>query len=210
MAFNCPVLDHASLHSETIGAIVNLMSVDAQRLQDICAYIHMLWSGPYQIILSLIFLGIQLGWAMFAGIGVMLIMFPISAAIAAKIKTLQQELMKIKDDRIKVTNEVMAGMKIIKLYAWEIRLIMFCFVTWHCSPAGLPYVVSVFFVCVSVVDGLFHVTWPSFGTKLDDIRARELRYLTKYVACQLLSRFLWTIVPAATAVATFATYVVSH
>eukprot|EP00750_Incisomonas_marina_P031430 INCI8140.1.p1 GENE.INCI8140.1~~INCI8140.1.p1 ORF type:complete len:1674 (+),score=297.41 INCI8140.1:503-5524(+) len=152
---------------DTTGAIVNLMSVDAQRLQDICAYIHMLWSGPYQIVLALVFLGIQLGWAMLAGIAVMLAMFPLSAAIATKIKSLQQSLMKIKDERIKVTNEVMAGMKIIKLYAWE----------------------------------------SSFGTKLDDIRAKELSFLTKYMACQLLTRFLWTVVPAATSVATFATYV---
>ena len=35
------------------GAIVNLMSVDAQRLQDLCPYLHMLWSGPYQICLAL-------------------------------------------------------------------------------------------------------------------------------------------------------------
>ncbi len=75
----------------------------------------MLWSGPYQIVLALVFLGIQLGWAMFAGIGVMLVMFPISAAIAKKIKAIQQRLMKIKDERVKVTNEAMVGMKIIKL-----------------------------------------------------------------------------------------------
>ena len=48
----------------------------------------------------------------------------------------------------------------------------------------------------------------SFGTKLDAVRAAELKYLMKYMSCQLLSRFLWTVVPAATAVATFATYVV--
>jgi hypothetical protein len=29
--------------------------------------------------------------------------------------------MKVKDERIKVTNEVMVGMRIIKLYAWESR-----------------------------------------------------------------------------------------
>ena len=43
------------------GAIVNLMSVDAQRLQDLCPYLHMLWSGPYQISLALYFLSRELG-----------------------------------------------------------------------------------------------------------------------------------------------------
>jgi ATP-binding cassette subfamily C (CFTR/MRP) protein 1 len=34
-------------------------------------------------------------------------------------KSLQQKLSKIRDERIKFTNEILAGMKVIKLQAWE-------------------------------------------------------------------------------------------
>ena len=39
--------------------------------------------------------------------------------VVRKIKIVQTELMKVKDTRIKVTNETLASMKVIKFYAWE-------------------------------------------------------------------------------------------
>lgn len=45
----------------TIGEIVNLMSVDAQRFMDITTYINMIWSAPLQIILAIYFLWDLLG-----------------------------------------------------------------------------------------------------------------------------------------------------
>ena len=45
----------------TVGEIVNLMSVDAQRFMDITTYINMIWSAPMQIILAIYFLWNLLG-----------------------------------------------------------------------------------------------------------------------------------------------------
>jgi ATP-binding cassette subfamily C (CFTR/MRP) protein 1 len=45
----------------TVGEIVNLMSVDCQRLQDITGYLWMVWSAPLQIALALALLWGQLG-----------------------------------------------------------------------------------------------------------------------------------------------------
>jgi ATP-binding cassette subfamily C (CFTR/MRP) protein 1 len=42
-------LSNASRQSSTVGEIVNLMSVDAQRLLDLTNYLHLLWSSPFQI-----------------------------------------------------------------------------------------------------------------------------------------------------------------
>jgi len=49
-------LSNASRKESTVGEIVNLMSVDAQRFMDLTAYLNMLWSAPLQIALSLYFL----------------------------------------------------------------------------------------------------------------------------------------------------------
>lgn len=45
----------------TVGEIVNLMSVDAQRFMDLVIYVNMIWSAPLQISLALYFLWGLLG-----------------------------------------------------------------------------------------------------------------------------------------------------
>ncbi|GAB5030723.1 multidrug resistance-associated protein 1-like isoform 1, partial [Nannochloropsis oceanica] len=49
----------------------------------------------------------------------MLISIPISGFVAKRTRSIQRRVMTAKDERIKVTNEVFSGIKIIKLYAWE-------------------------------------------------------------------------------------------
>lgn len=50
------VITNAAKRSSTVGEIVNLMSVDAQRFMDLTTFLNMLWSAPLQIMLALYFL----------------------------------------------------------------------------------------------------------------------------------------------------------
>ncbi|XP_041372529.1 multidrug resistance-associated protein 1-like [Gigantopelta aegis] len=106
--------------TSTVGEIVNLMSVDCQRIQDLTGYLWMLWSAPLQISLALALLYNTVGSSMFAGLAVMVLLMPINALLAMKQRTLQVEQMKLKDSRIKLMSEVLNGMKVLKLYAWEL------------------------------------------------------------------------------------------
>lgn len=103
----------------TVGEIVNLMSVDAQKFVELTAYLNMIWSAPLQIILALYFLWEVLGPSVLAGLAVMIILIPVNGYIANKVKTLQIRQMKNKDERVKLMNEVLSGIKVLKLYAWE-------------------------------------------------------------------------------------------
>ena len=60
-------LSNSARRDTTVGEIVNLMSVDAQRFQDVATYICMMWSSPMQIALSLYFLWRILGPSVLAG-----------------------------------------------------------------------------------------------------------------------------------------------
>ncbi|XP_074103395.1 multidrug-Resistance like Protein 1 isoform X2 [Cotesia typhae] len=112
-------MSNAARKESTVGEIVNLMSVDAQRFMDLMPYINMIWSAPLQIGLALYFLWYELEVAVFAGLAVMIFLIPINAVIANKVKTLQIRQMKSKDERVKLMNEVLNGIKVLKLYAWE-------------------------------------------------------------------------------------------
>lgn len=50
------VITNSAKRSSTVGEIVNLMSVDAQRFMDLVTFLNMLWSAPLQIFLALYFL----------------------------------------------------------------------------------------------------------------------------------------------------------
>lgn len=105
--------------SKTTGEIVTLMSVDAQRIQDVCTYGQTIWSAPFQILLALVSLYNLLGWSMFAGVVVMLLMIPVNTFMARIIKKFKKKQMKCKDDRTRLMNEILNNIKSIKLYAWE-------------------------------------------------------------------------------------------
>uniref|UniRef100_T1JBH2 Uncharacterized protein n=1 Tax=Strigamia maritima TaxID=126957 RepID=T1JBH2_STRMM len=113
-------LSNSAKRSSTVGEIVNLMSVDAQRFMDLTTYLNLVWSAPLQIILALYFLWNTLGPSVLAGLVVMILLIPANGFIANKMKQLQVKQMKDKDRRVKLMNEVLSGIKVLKLYAWEL------------------------------------------------------------------------------------------
>ncbi|XP_041599046.1 ATP-binding cassette sub-family C member 2 isoform X1 [Vulpes lagopus] len=103
----------------TIGETVNLMSVDAQKLMDVTNFIHLLWSNVLQIALSIYFLWAELGPSVLAGVGVMILLIPVNGLLASKSRAIQVKNMKNKDKRLKIMNEILSGIKILKYFAWE-------------------------------------------------------------------------------------------
>ncbi|XP_075949230.1 ATP-binding cassette sub-family C member 3 isoform X1 [Anarhichas minor] len=113
------VITNAAKRSSTVGEVVNLMSVDAQRFMDLTTFLNLLWSAPLQIMLALYFLWQNLGPSVLAGVAVMVMLIPLNAVIAMKTRAYQVEQMQHKDARIKLMNEILNGIKVLKLYAWE-------------------------------------------------------------------------------------------
>ncbi|XP_052851270.1 multidrug resistance-associated protein 1 isoform X9 [Drosophila gunungcola] len=112
-------ISNSTKKESTVGEIVNLMAVDAQRFMELTTYLNMIWSAPLQIGLALYFLWQQLGPSVLAGLAVMIILIPVNGVVASRIKTYQIRQMKYKDERVKLMNEVLSGIKVLKLYAWE-------------------------------------------------------------------------------------------
>jgi len=89
------------------------MAVDAHRFIDVITYLNMIWSAPFQIFLSVYFLWKLLGPSVLAGLFLMIVLIPINSAVATKSKDFQVKQMKNKDDRAKLMNEILSGIKVM-------------------------------------------------------------------------------------------------
>ena len=98
---------------------MNLMSVDSQRIIDFFLVANMVWSAPLQIIIALVFLWQQLGIASLAGLLFMTFLIPFNGYMTNKVRKYQLIMMRVKDQRVKLMNEILNGIKVLKLYAWE-------------------------------------------------------------------------------------------
>ena len=70
--------------------------------------------------MAMYFLWQELGISTLAGLGFMVcFLMPLNILIGRKTRDLSQQQMKLKDERINLTNEALLGVKLIKLYGWE-------------------------------------------------------------------------------------------
>ena len=112
-------LSSESRQERSVGESVNLIQIDSQRLTDVIQSLNLLWSSPLTIILSMYSLWGLLGPSCLAGLSVMLLLIPTNTVLGSRMKKFQRENMKLKDARMKTMNEILDGMKVLKLYAWE-------------------------------------------------------------------------------------------
>ncbi|XP_059020460.1 multidrug resistance-associated protein 1-like isoform X5 [Mustela lutreola] len=113
------LLSNVSRKKFSTGEITNLMSADAQQLMDLTANLSLLWSAPFQILMAISLLWQELGPAVLAGVAVLVFVIPVNALVATRVKKLKKSQTKNKDKQIKLLNEILHGIKILKLYAWE-------------------------------------------------------------------------------------------
>jgi len=88
-------LSNDGRQAKPTGDVVNLMAVDAQRLQDVAQYAQIVWSAPLQIILCLASLYNLVGMSMLAGILIMIIMIPVNGIISRFMKKFQRQQMEV-------------------------------------------------------------------------------------------------------------------
>uniref|UniRef100_A0A803VJQ2 ABC-type glutathione-S-conjugate transporter n=1 Tax=Ficedula albicollis TaxID=59894 RepID=A0A803VJQ2_FICAL len=113
------VMSNASRKEATTGEIVNLVSVDVQKLMDLIIYFNGTWLAPIRIIICFVFLWQLLGPSALTAIAVFLLLLPLNFVITKKRSQFQETQMKHKDERAKLTNAILSNIKVIKLYGWE-------------------------------------------------------------------------------------------
>ncbi|XP_063443601.1 multidrug resistance-associated protein 1-like isoform X2 [Mytilus trossulus] len=112
-------LTNAAKQDSTVGEIINLMSVDAEKIGNCMWSVNDVWAVPLLFSISFYFLWQTLGPSVLVGLIIILLLVPVNFILMRKSKHLQLESMNLKDARIKKMNEVLNGIKVLKMYAWE-------------------------------------------------------------------------------------------
>lgn len=117
-------LSPSSRANYTSGQIQNLMSNDSRTVAEVVLYFHMLWSSMEQVILAMVLLIQLLGpIPAFSGVAVLLIFIPLQSFLIGRIRIIREIASSCTDERVKVVSEVIKGIKLVKLYAWELSFV---------------------------------------------------------------------------------------
>ena len=60
-----------------------------------------------------------LGWPALVGVASLFLATPVTLVLAKLISDLMATQMKVKDERLRVLSEIISGMRVVKLFAWE-------------------------------------------------------------------------------------------
>jgi ABC-type multidrug transport system fused ATPase/permease subunit len=106
-------------NNQTTGEIVTLMSADTERYWVCVLLSNWLWLSPSIIAISLILLIHEFGFAaviVSAVVGLWFIAFSKSSSMVGFYRA---QIVKLTEERVKLMNEALQGIRVIKLYAWE-------------------------------------------------------------------------------------------
>ncbi|CAH2223667.1 multidrug resistance-associated 4 [Pelobates cultripes] len=112
-------LSNTALGQTTTGQIVNLLSNDVNKFDQVTIFLHFLWAGPLQAIAVTVLLWMEIGPSCLAGMAVLIILMPLQTCLGKFFTSFRGKTASFTDTRIRTMNEVISGMRIIKMYAWE-------------------------------------------------------------------------------------------
>ncbi|XP_061266623.1 ATP-binding cassette sub-family C member 4-like isoform X3 [Bos javanicus] len=112
-------LSSPAMGKTTTGQIVNLLSNDVNRFDQVTMFLHYLWVGPLQAIAVTTLLWMQIGMSCLAGMAILVILLLLQSCLGKLFSSLRSKTAALTDDRISTMSEVISGIKTIKMNAWE-------------------------------------------------------------------------------------------
>ncbi|RWS21741.1 multidrug resistance-associated protein 4-like protein, partial [Leptotrombidium deliense] len=112
-------LSKSAFADTTAGQIVNLLSNDVNRF-DICPiYPFYMIVGPLQTVVVVYILWPYFGDAVLYGVAILLLYIPLQAFMGKTFSILRSKAAVLTDERVRLMNEFIPAMRVIKMYAWE-------------------------------------------------------------------------------------------
>ncbi|XP_053354043.1 multidrug resistance-associated protein 4 isoform X1 [Clarias gariepinus] len=112
-------LNSVAMGKTTTGQTVNLLSNDVHKFDEVTIFLHFLWVGPLQAIAVVGLLWQEIGPSCLAGMAVLIFLMPLQTLFGKLFSKFRNKTAVLTDSRIRTMNEVVSGIRIIKMYAWE-------------------------------------------------------------------------------------------
>ena len=113
-------LSPAAKQKQSTGMIVNMFSNDTAQLQRFLFFMNNCTIAPLQIAVCIGLIYQQVGVGAFVGLGLMIALIPLNGFIFTMLNDVRRKKVGFADVRVKLMNEILAGIRVIKFYAWEV------------------------------------------------------------------------------------------
>ncbi|XP_075236427.1 ATP-binding cassette sub-family C member 4-like [Lycorma delicatula] len=115
----CLKLGRTALGDISPGQVVNLVSNDVSRFELVTMTCHHMWSAPLLAAIIAVILFNKIRWAGLVGILVVFIVVPLLSYVGSLTSKYRLQIALKTDERVRLTDEVINGIQVIKMYAWE-------------------------------------------------------------------------------------------
>jgi len=105
--------------TQSTGQVVNMMAVDSDKVAMVFYIGLNIIYVPVQIAVIIYLIYDILGVSIFVGMAIIILFLPIAAITANAMGNFMRKRMFLSDSRVKLTNEILQGIRIVKFYAWE-------------------------------------------------------------------------------------------
>jgi ATP-binding cassette subfamily C (CFTR/MRP) protein 1 len=104
---------------QSTGQIATLMSADAMNFEQLMDQVPTVIFAPVMIVICFVLIYREIGSAMYSAIVFMLALLPINVLIFSRLILFTKNIMTATEKRVKLVNDVVAGIRAIKTCSWE-------------------------------------------------------------------------------------------
>lgn len=108
-----------ALSETTAGQVVNLMANDVNRFDVAVVFLHYLWIGPIETMVVTYFMWEEVGVSAAIGVASLLLFIPLQGYLGKRTSILRMKTAIRTDERVRLMNEIISGIQVIKMYTWE-------------------------------------------------------------------------------------------
>ena len=112
-------LSAAARHQVSNGEIENLASNDSQRVSFVYYFISYSIAAPIQLTVLMFLIYEEVGNAMWLALAIPMLTFPLQRTLADALEKHNKAALEASDERVKLVQELVNGIRLVKYYAWE-------------------------------------------------------------------------------------------